>query len=82
MQNVTFVNSQNQVIATASTDVPRSGEEVVIANQRSAVAAVRYFVYPGGVVHAVVLLVPAASDAAITAHFQNIKDVASHQGDK
>jgi len=72
MQNVVFVNSQNQPIASASMDVPRNGEQVVMGSQRFVVAAVRYFIYPNNIVHPVVLLAPATSDALVSEHYEKL----------
>jgi hypothetical protein len=72
MQNVVFVNALNQPLANGSTDVPRNGEQVIIGNQGFVVAAVRYYVYQGGVVHAVVVLQPITSEAAVLEHYQKL----------
>jgi hypothetical protein len=72
MQNVVFVNAQNQPLASGSTDVPRNGEQVIIGNQGFVAAAVRYYVYPNNIVHAVVMVAPAASDTLVLEHYQRL----------
>jgi hypothetical protein len=65
MQNVVFVDSQNQQLAAATMDVPRSGDQVVLGQQVFTVSAARYFVYPNNLVHVAVLLTPNISEAAL-----------------
>jgi hypothetical protein len=54
MQNVTSMNSQNQPVATASMDVPRTGGQVVLGSQIFTVSAGHYFVHH--IMHLVVFL--------------------------
>jgi hypothetical protein len=77
MQSVVFVNSSNQVIATVSMDVPRNGEQIVMGNQGFTVEAVRYFLYPGNIVHPVVLLTPMVLDALVAEHYQKLSATAT-----
>jgi len=77
MENIVFVNSANQTIASASMDVPRTGEQVIVANQLYSVAGVRYFIYPGNVIRTAVLLTPAAQNAATSELYRQLSGVES-----
>jgi len=73
MQAVTFVDSQNQPLATFNMDVPRVGDSVVLNGQPGTVQAVRFFLYPANnTARAVVLLVPAVSGEAMVQHYNSL----------
>jgi hypothetical protein len=75
MENIVFVNAANQSIASASMDVPRTGEQVIVANQLYSVAGVRYFLYPGNVIRTAVLLAPSAPNAATSELYHQLSKV-------
>lgn len=72
MQNVIFVDAQNQQLASATMDVPRNGEQVILGQQMFAVSGVRYFVYPNNVVHVAVLLTPNISGQALQEYIRAV----------
>lgn len=75
MENIVFVNSANQQIASASMDVPRVGEQVIVANQLYSVTGVRYFLYPGNVIRTAVLLTQSAPNTAISELYSRLSGV-------
>ncbi|MBA3912913.1 MAG: hypothetical protein H0X25_03435 [Acidobacteriales bacterium] len=75
MQFVTFVNNQNQPVATFNMDVPRVGDSVVLNSQPGVVQAVRYFLYPqNNTARAVVLVVPQASPESLLEHYNALAE--------
>lgn len=75
MQNVVFVDTQNQQLASATMDVPRNGEQVVLGQSMFTVSGVRYFVFPNNVVHVAVLLTPNISGQALQEYIRAVSPV-------
>jgi hypothetical protein len=73
MQNVVFVDSNNQPIASYSMDAPRIGELVGINGQGFSVNSVRYYLYANGAVRVAVVLAPLPAPQALLQHYEDLR---------
>jgi hypothetical protein len=73
MQAVTFVDAQQQPIATYNMDVPRVGDSVLLNGQAGNVQAVRFLLYPNGAVRVAVIVTPLMSAGdAMMQHYNSL----------